>query len=175
MDVDGEDDEGEDDEEADAAPPAARRAYPAGAAEAALAAGAIAGAPGTQGSGINLAFLSEKKWADADVRLSPPTARALAEVFRFSHLSKVQAATLPLLLGGSDVFAKAKTGARRGACAPPLLAFRKDGGRAPLTRARAPRRLPSQAAARRWASSSPPWSACCRLAARAARTPWACS
>ena len=67
---------------------------------------------GTAGSGISTAFLSEKRWLDADIArlLSPGTVRALTESFRFTYLSKVQEASLPLLLRGDDVFAKAKTG-----------------------------------------------------------------
>ena len=92
---------------ATSAPPS-QKPYPAGAAAAALAAGVL---PGTQGSGIHLGFLSDKKWADPSVRLSAPTMRSLTEVFRFQNMSKVQAATLDDLLRGDDVFAKAKTGA----------------------------------------------------------------
>jgi ATP-dependent RNA helicase MSS116, mitochondrial len=57
-------------------------------------------------------FLSEKRWADADIAplLPAPVARAIREAFKFDRLSKVQAETLPLLAGGGDVFAKAKTG-----------------------------------------------------------------
>jgi ATP-dependent RNA helicase MSS116, mitochondrial len=57
-------------------------------------------------------FLSPRRWTDADVArlLSPATRAAVADGFGFEHLSKVQAATLELLLRGEDVFAKAKTG-----------------------------------------------------------------
>ena len=68
----------------------------------------VAGGGGTGGSGISKAFLSEKRWADPSVSglLSRGTQRALAEGFKFEHLSKVQEATLPLLLTGGcrDVF-----------------------------------------------------------------------
>ena len=46
----------------------------------------------------------------ADLPLSPPVKRALRDVFGYSVMSEVQAATLPLSLAGHDVFAKAKTG-----------------------------------------------------------------
>ena len=42
--------------------------------------------------------------------LVPTTGKALHEVFKFTHLSIVQAATLPKLCKGEDVFGKAKTG-----------------------------------------------------------------
>lgn len=42
--------------------------------------------------------------------LAPETHRALREVLGFSHMTQVQAATLPVILEGSDVIAKAKTG-----------------------------------------------------------------
>ena len=108
---DGADDE---EDEADSELPGSKRSpggvllrgavsFPAG--------GAAGGAAvGTQGSGIHTAFLSTKRWNDADIALSPPTMRALTESFKFEFLSKVQAATRPLLLRGEDVFAKAKTG-----------------------------------------------------------------
>ncbi len=52
------------------------------------------------------------KWTDPSIAsvLSDGARRALSEAFRFEFLSKVQAATLPLLLRGEDCFAKAKTG-----------------------------------------------------------------
>ncbi len=83
-----------------AAPPALPAALPA--------AGNVSGT-----SGIDERFLSPLKFTDPAFasRLSAPTRRALAEVFKFERMSKVQAATLPLLLDGKDVFAKAKTGA----------------------------------------------------------------
>jgi ATP-dependent RNA helicase MSS116 len=46
----------------------------------------------------------------ADLPLSAPVKRALRDVFGYSVMSEVQAATLPLSLEGHDVFAKAKTG-----------------------------------------------------------------
>ena len=42
--------------------------------------------------------------------ISKETLRALTEVFKFESASAIQAATLPVTLRGSDVFAKAKTG-----------------------------------------------------------------
>jgi ATP-dependent RNA helicase MSS116, mitochondrial len=58
------------------------------------------------------AFLSDQLWTNPVIAgaLSVPTRRALAELFGFSRMSKVQAASLPLLLRGDDCFAKAKTG-----------------------------------------------------------------
>eukprot|EP00887_Chlorella_sp_A99_P001294 scaffold14.g1294.t1 len=46
----------------------------------------------------------------ASLPLAAPTQRALAEVLRFTHLTAVQEATLPAVLQGGDVMAKAKTG-----------------------------------------------------------------
>lgn len=73
---------------------------------------AVPAAP-TGTSAIDERFLSTLTWTDPAIgsRLSAPTMRALTEIFRFQRLSKVQAATLPGLLEGKDVFAKAKTGA----------------------------------------------------------------
>ncbi len=42
--------------------------------------------------------------------LAAETRRALSEVLGFSHMTQVQAATLPVILEGHDVIAKAKTG-----------------------------------------------------------------
>ena len=42
--------------------------------------------------------------------LAGETHRALQEVLGFTHMTQVQAATLPVILDGSDVIAKAKTG-----------------------------------------------------------------
>lgn len=67
---------------------------------------------GSGGSGISEAFLSDKLWTDKDIAplLSAATRRALAEAFGFHRMSKVQAASLAMLLRGDDCFAKAKTG-----------------------------------------------------------------
>lgn len=46
----------------------------------------------------------------ASLPLSPSSQRALAEVLRFTHLTEVQNATLPAVLAGGDVMARAKTG-----------------------------------------------------------------
>jgi len=68
--------------------------------------------PAAPAGGVNPAFLSTVRYTDPEVtsRLSANTLRALNEKFRFTFLSKVQAATLPIVLEGKDVFAKAKTG-----------------------------------------------------------------
>lgn len=54
------------------------------------------------------AHLSEQTFASLDIL--PQTKKALAEVLKFTHLTKVQAATLPEVMKGGDVLAKAKTG-----------------------------------------------------------------
>lgn len=114
---DGEDEEGEG-EGMGSAPVAAAPFAPRGAPAAPAAprvassvahAAAAAAGGGTQGSGINAAFLSGAKWSDFPT-LSPPIRRALLETFRFEYMSKVQEATLALGLAGDDMFAKAKTG-----------------------------------------------------------------
>lgn len=46
----------------------------------------------------------------ASLPLAPESQRALSEVLGFSHLTAVQHATLPSILAGGDVMAKAKTG-----------------------------------------------------------------
>jgi ATP-dependent RNA helicase MSS116 len=59
---------------------------------------------------MNAAFLSDVAWNTITHKVSPPTSRAISEVFRFERMSKVQADTLPVVMEGKDVFAKAKTG-----------------------------------------------------------------
>ena len=61
---------------------------------------------------MSKAFLSDVTYADPSIArlLSAGTMRAITETFKFSHMSKVQAATLPVIMGGKDVFGKAKTG-----------------------------------------------------------------
>lgn len=73
-------------------------------------AAAAAAGGGGGGSGIDVAFLSDVLWSDPAIvsGVSPASLRAIRESFGFSHLSKVQAATLPLLLKGSDCFAKVR-------------------------------------------------------------------
>jgi ATP-dependent RNA helicase MSS116, mitochondrial len=62
-------------------------------------------------SGIDARFLSDKAWEEASILpLIPTCRRAINEVFKFSHMSKVQAETLPLASQGADIFGKAKTG-----------------------------------------------------------------
>lgn len=74
-------------------------------------------------SGMDSRFLSELTWNDPSILpMIPSCKKALTEVFKFTNLSKVQAATLPLvgavttsasgavLGGGQDCFGKAKTG-----------------------------------------------------------------
>ena len=46
----------------------------------------------------------------ASLNISPLTKRAIAEVMGYQVLSSVQAQTLPVILQGHDVIAKAKTG-----------------------------------------------------------------
>ena len=73
---------------------------------------AAAPVSGSSGTGaMSKAFLSDVRFSDPAIapRL-PATSRALREAFRFDAMSKVQAATLPLILDGFDLFAKAKTG-----------------------------------------------------------------
>lgn len=62
---------------------------------------------------MDAAFLSATRFDDPAIasKLPPQVARALGrEGFGFTLMSKVQAATMPVILAGSDVFAKAKTG-----------------------------------------------------------------
>jgi superfamily II DNA/RNA helicase len=64
------------------------------------------------GGGVNPAFLSTIKYSDPAVRsrLNPASVKAIDELFKFTYLSKVQAATFPPIMSGADIFAKAKTG-----------------------------------------------------------------
>jgi superfamily II DNA/RNA helicase len=54
-------------------------------------------------------FLSDLRFADIPAICSA-TQRAISQVFKFEWASKVQGASLPRILLGNDVFAKAKTG-----------------------------------------------------------------
>ncbi|CAB9524314.1 dependent RNA helicase [Seminavis robusta] len=45
-----------------------------------------------------------------DAKISNPSKRALTEVLQYEYMTKVQEATLPVILEGHDVVAKAKTG-----------------------------------------------------------------
>uniref|UniRef100_A0A7S1UW89 ATP-dependent RNA helicase n=2 Tax=Grammatophora oceanica TaxID=210454 RepID=A0A7S1UW89_9STRA len=56
----------------------------------------------------NKAHISSKKFADLSI--SAPIKRSLAEVFKYECMTVVQAETLPVILRGTDVLAKAKTG-----------------------------------------------------------------
>jgi len=56
------------------------------------------------------AHLSETSFASLEGKVSSLSLRAIAEVLRFERLSLVQEATLPLIMAGQDVLAKAKTG-----------------------------------------------------------------
>jgi len=62
--------------------------------------------------------------------LSVPLQRAIRETFKFEFMSKVQEATLELLLSGEDVFAKAKTGGGKtlGFLVPALQRLISSGG-----------------------------------------------
>ena len=65
----------------------------------------------TPESTMDVRFLSDLTWTDPTITPMIPTcSRAIREVFHFSQLSKVQAATLPLINKGYDIFGKAKTG-----------------------------------------------------------------
>jgi ATP-dependent RNA helicase MSS116, mitochondrial len=54
---------------------------------------------------------SMTKFVDLDdTMISPESKRALTEVLKYEYMTKVQEATLPTILDGVDVVAKAKTG-----------------------------------------------------------------
>eukprot|EP00906_Rhabdomonas_costata_P030351 RCo042888 len=57
-------------------------------------------------------FLSTMRFTDPSIaaHMNAATQRALRETFRFEWMTKVQAATLPAICTGKDVFGKAKTG-----------------------------------------------------------------
>jgi ATP-dependent RNA helicase MSS116, mitochondrial len=94
---------------------------------------ALWGAGGGEGGGepvaIDLSFLSDQTYAGVAPKLSAATNRAMGEAFRFTHLSKVQAATLDTLLAGGDVFARAKTGSGKtlGFLIPTVERLRAEG------------------------------------------------
>lgn len=52
--------------------------------------------------------MSDKQFSD--LPLTAESQRALSEVLGFNQMTKVQDATLPVILKGGDVMAKAKTG-----------------------------------------------------------------
>jgi len=87
------------------------------------------GGGGGEPVAIDLTFLSDQTYAGVAPKLSAPTNRAMAEAFRFTHLSKVQAATLDTLLAGGDVFARAKTGSGKtlGFLIPTVERLRAEG------------------------------------------------
>lgn len=57
---------------------------------------------------VEASFKTEQTFAS--LNLSAPTMKALNEVFGYSTMSLVQAATIPVALQGKDIVAKAKTG-----------------------------------------------------------------
>ena len=83
---------------------------------------------------MNSAFLSTDKFTDPVIaRRLVATSRALREAFKFELMSKVQAATLPLVLDGRDLFAKAKTGSGKtlGFLVPAVEALARASGGQP--------------------------------------------
>jgi superfamily II DNA/RNA helicase len=74
---------------------------------------AAAGLPAPVASTIDAetmhpSFLSDLRFADVP-SICAASQRAIREVFKFEWASKVQGASLPRILLGHDVFAKAKT------------------------------------------------------------------
>lgn len=59
-------------------------------------------------SSTNNMLLTDKRFAELDI--SNESRRALAQVFAYEFMTPVQAETLPLIMNGTDVLAKAKTG-----------------------------------------------------------------
>jgi superfamily II DNA/RNA helicase len=95
-------DDDEDDEKQ--APPAAAASASAGASRAPASASASAHAPGPKVAPAADAV------PFASLRLSPHTQRALTDTFGYTHMTDVQARSIPISLTGADVLAKAKTG-----------------------------------------------------------------
>lgn len=61
---------------------------------------------------ISNEFLSTTAWSDPGIQklLAKSVSHAIKDAFKFSHLTIIQNATLPTLLNGVDILAKAKTG-----------------------------------------------------------------
>jgi hypothetical protein len=70
---------------------------------------------------------SNSRFVDQDdMMISPASKRALTEVLKYEYMTKVQEATLPTIVAGVDVVAKAKTGSGKTTGASlllPLLCF----------------------------------------------------
>lgn len=106
---------------------------PAPGAAAPHAVAAASGAGEEDGAGgRHTAFLSDVRF-DSNPHICAESERALAQVFKYPLMTKVQAATLPVILQGRDVFAKAKTGSGKtlGFLIPAVEVLRKAAPPAP--------------------------------------------